>query len=207
MKRIITALVLLGGMSMGATAQVGLGMGMTPAKSKISIQSGDVSKLKGKTFKVEFTYDNISVGKFASEDEYIAKKKAEYNEKEPGRGDKWAAAWKADRANRFEPAFIAKWNELGEASGTKVSKDAGDDKLIIKTTSMEPGFNVGVAHEPANIYATLTFQDAGGKTLAVVQADKVPGQTFTGDFDTGLRLSESYEKLGKDVYKTISKKF
>lgn len=207
MKKIITALVLMGSMSMAATAQVGLGMGMTPAKSKIAIQSGDPSQLKGKTFKVEFTYDNISVGKFASEDEYIAKKKGEYNEKEPGRGDKWAVAWKADRANRFEPAFITKWNEMGEGSGTKVSKDAGDCKLIIKTTSMEPGFNVGVAHEPANIYATLTFQNASGKTLAVVQADKVPGQTYTGDFDTGLRLSESYEKLAKDVYKAVSKKF
>ena len=71
---------------------------------KIKLIEGDVSVLKGqKSVTTEFTYDNMSVGKFPNEADYIAKKKAEYNEKEPGSGDTWEEKWVADRKERFEP--------------------------------------------------------------------------------------------------------
>jgi hypothetical protein len=185
------------------------GMGAVPAKSKVKIKSGDPSAVKGKTMKVEFIYDGMSVGKFDKEEDYIAKKKAEYNEKEPGKGDKWALAWKGDRAKRFEPSFIEKFNELGAATSTKVTKDGKADlKLVLTTTFTEPGFNIGVMKEPSRIDVICDFQDMTGKSVLMVNVDNVPGQTFGGgDFDTGVRLSESYEKLGKDLYKNIAKKF
>ncbi len=67
---------------------------------------GDLSPLKGQTaIKTEFKYDDMSVGKFPKEEDYIAKKKSELNEKEAGRGDSWEKSWKADRQDRFEPQF------------------------------------------------------------------------------------------------------
>jgi hypothetical protein len=206
MKKITTTLTML---LLVVAAQAQFGMGTVPAASKLKILSGDPSELKGKTFNVEFIYDGMAVGKFDNENDYIAKKRSEYNEKEPGRGDKWANAWKADRKDRFEPSFIGKFNELGEKTGTSVTQNGkASMKLVITTTSTEPGFNVGVMKEPARVYAICDFQDANGKSVVKVQADKVPGQTMGyGDFDTGVRISECYEKLGKDLYKTIAKKF
>lgn len=63
----------------------------------------------------------MSVGKYDKESEYIEKKKAEYNSKEPGRGDSWEKNWVRDRKANFEPKFI----ELFEkSSGMTVSADA-----------------------------------------------------------------------------------
>ena len=63
---------------------------------KIKMKSGSLDFLKGQTsLLVKYDYSNMAVGKFTDEAEYIAKKKAEYNEKEAGKGDKWAEAWVA----------------------------------------------------------------------------------------------------------------
>ncbi|MFN8311059.1 MAG: hypothetical protein U0T73_13945 [Chitinophagales bacterium] len=190
-----------------ASAQFGMG-GMAMQFSKCKIVSGDPKVLKGKTIKVTFVYDGTRVGKYKDENDYIEKKRTAYNEKEPGRGDTWAAAWKADRKNRFEPAFFTKWNEMGKETGTLASADKGEYNLEVKTLYTDPGFNIGITREPATINTTCTFTDAAGKEVAVITVNNVPGQEFGGfDFDTGTRLSECYEKCAKDLYKTIAKKF
>ena len=51
---------------------------------------GDPKALSGETqLNVQFTYDNMQVGKYKSEAEYVEDKKADYNKKEEGRGEKW----------------------------------------------------------------------------------------------------------------------
>ena len=210
MKKLTSMLILLALVTATVSAQFGIGGGPKIAFSKSKILNGDPSVLNGKVISVEFIYDGMAVGKFKKEEDYIAKKRGEYNEKEAGRGDKWAEKWKSDRKTRYEPSFIEKFNELGSKTKTKVQKEAGgaDYKLVITTTFTEPGYNVVVAREPARINTICDFQDMTGKSVVKVAVDKVPGQTFGGyDYDTGVRLSESYEKLGKDLYKTISKKF
>src|SRR5690606_31802781 len=73
---------------------------------RIKVIEGDLSALKGVSgIKTEFTYDNMIIGKDRTEADYIAEKKANFNEKEPGRGDKWEKAWIDDRKERFEPQF------------------------------------------------------------------------------------------------------
>ena len=55
---------------------------------RIKLIEGDLSPLKGTTaLNTEFTYDNLKVGDFKNEDDYIQKKKDDYNKKEAGRGD------------------------------------------------------------------------------------------------------------------------
>ncbi|RYE27979.1 MAG: hypothetical protein EOP48_34020, partial [Sphingobacteriales bacterium] len=113
---------------------------------KVKLIEGDLSAIKSeKSINTEFSYENMSVGKFEKESEYVAKKTEEYNKKEAGRGDTWAKRWVDDREQRFQPKF----NELFEkASGMTISPKA-KYTLIYKTTFLEPGFNIGVANKAA----------------------------------------------------------
>jgi hypothetical protein len=87
---------------------------------KVKLTEGSLSALKGQTtIQVEFTYNDMEVGKDnLKEADYIKRKKEDYNSKEPGRGETWEKAWYADRKERFEPKFI----ELFEkTTGKKVN--------------------------------------------------------------------------------------
>src|ERR1700737_2200846 len=88
---------------------------------KIKLIEGDLSPLKSETsISAEFTYDNMSVGKFDKESDYVAKKTADYNKKEPGRGDNWAKSWVRDRESMYEPKFIELFEkESGMTVSTK----------------------------------------------------------------------------------------
>ena len=60
----------------------------TAVAQKVKVTSGNPDILKSETsVNVEFTYDNISVGKYKTEKEYVDAKTEEYNKKEPGKGD------------------------------------------------------------------------------------------------------------------------
>lgn len=170
---------------------------------KIKTQSGNADILKSEnSVNIEFVYDNISVGKYKSENEYIKAKTEEYNKKEAGKGDTWAASWARDKQARFEPKFI----ELFTAnSGMTVSKDA-KYTLIFKTLSIEPGFNIGITRKNAEIDAEIMIVETAnrGNTVATMTISNVPGGTAFGyDFDTGLRISESYANAGKKLAKYL----
>ena len=172
---------------------------------KAKLISGNLSFLKGKTIGIQYVYDGMAVGKFKAEADYIAKKKADYNKDEPGRGDKWEAAWKADRATRFEPKFLLLLSENVTKTGIQFGT-SGEYKMIVKTTFTEPGFNIGIARASAVINTEYTFQDGSGKELAKVVIKGATGSTFGGfDFDTGVRITEAYALSGKILGKFLSK--
>lgn len=177
------------------------------AQSQVRVQKGKLSVLKGtKQIAVKFTYDNMAVGKFKKEQDYVNKKVADYNKKEAGRGDKWKEAWVNDRETRFEPKFI----ELFEKNApVKLAKAPAETKytMIVNTDFTEPGFNIAVMRKFAEIRTTVTIvETASNKTVAVLSAAG-PGRTYGGyDFDTGLRIAEAYAKTGKDLGKYIYKK-
>jgi hypothetical protein len=173
---------------------------------KIKLVSGDISAFKNiDTLNTTFTYDGLQVGKEGDEQNYIDKKKAEYNKKEAGKGDTWEKAWKDDRANRYEPKF----NEL---FSKHFDHPAGNYKrakytMIVHTTFIEPGFNVGVMRKSARIDTEITLVDASNKELVKFTVDNTPGGDAMGvDFDSGWRISEAYALTGKALAKFISKK-
>lgn len=173
---------------------------------KIKVFEGDLKAIKGQTkIKTEFTYDNMTIGgKGLSEADYVAKKKAEYDEKEPGRGDKFATAWVADREARFEPKFKELFTKT---SGMEIADDA-QYTIIFKTTRTEPGFNVGVMRQSAQIDAEAWFVETANPSnvIAKVSIIKAPGQDAFGyDFDSGLRIQEAYAKSGKELGKLVKK--
>ena len=168
---------------------------------------GDQEFLKSENkIALEYKYDKMGVGKFKNGDEYMAKKTSEYNEKEAGKGDKWALSWVADRSERYEPKF----EELLNQNCKLINFDQNNKSnytMIVETTFTEPGYNIGVMSKVASINLKITFVDKAGKKLAIMTIEKVPGRDAMGfDYDTGVRIEEAYAKAGKSVGKFIDKK-
>lgn len=174
---------------------------------KMTLKSGSVDQLKGQqVILVQYDYSNLGVGKFDKEEDYINKKVEDYNKSEAGKGNKWKESWKSDRNARFEPKFEQLFNETTQNG--KVDPKATDAKyvMIIHTTFIEPGFNVGVTRKPAFINVEVTFKDASGKEIALVTVQNCPGRDAMGfDYDTGYRIEEAYAKLGKSMASFLNK--
>jgi hypothetical protein len=177
---------------------------------KIKVEKGSLDFLKGqKSLLVTFDYSNMGVGKFEKEEDYIAKKSADYNNSEAGKGDKWAEVWKSDRATRYEPKFETLFNEYASKIrlvGNRTLTDA-QFEMNIHTVFTEPGFNIGVTRKPAYIDVRVTFKNIStGQEEAVIMIENCPGRDAFGyDFDTGYRIEEAYAKLGKTLAGYIMK--
>jgi hypothetical protein len=186
-----------------------LASGLILNAQKITVEKGSAGAVKGQKMLATFDYSNMAVGKFDKEDDYIAKKKDDYNKDEAGKGDKWAVSWKADREKRYEGRFEELFNKYGEKAGVSAFRSTTDAKfeVNIHTIFTEPGFNIGVMRKPAYIDAIVTFKDiASGQEVAVLKVDNCPGMDAMGyDFDTGVRIEESYAKLGKALAAFIAK--
>lgn len=184
-----------------------LAIAVTGYSQKLKVIEGDLAPLKGQTsMKIEFTYDNLIVGKDKEEAEYVAKKKDEYNKKEAGKGDKWAADWVDDRSNRYAPKFRELFSKESKMTTTE---DNATYTLIFKTTRIEPGFNVGVMRQNAYIDGEAWIVETANKdkVVAKITIANSPGGTFGGyDFDSGTRIAESYAKAGKEIGYLIAKK-
>lgn len=170
---------------------------------KVKTISGNPEILKSEsTVNIEFSYDNLSVGKYDNEKAYVAAKTEEYNKKEPGKGDTWSKSWATDKAGRYEPKFIELFTLT---SGMMVNKDA-KYTLIFKTTSIEPGYNIGISRKNAEIDAEIWIVETANRDnkAATFTLKNVPGGTAFGyDFDTGLRISEAFANSGKKMGKYL----
>jgi hypothetical protein len=173
---------------------------------KIKATKGDFSALKGQSkVNVEFVYDNVMVGKDKEKD-YIDRKVKEYNEKEAGKGDKWKAAWNNDRKSRYEPHFFEQFNKQSGLNAG--SFPDAKYTLVVKVKRIEPGFNIVVMRKFAEIDTEISLVETSnkGKVLGTVTADRAPGRTYGyDDYDTGVRISEAFEMLGKSFGKYLAK--
>jgi hypothetical protein len=192
MKKLFLLLVL--GVSMVATSQA----------QRIKKLSGDAKELAGETkMDVVFSYNNMQVGKFDKEQEYIDTKKKEYDKKEPGRGDKWQEAWIGDRKSRFEPQFTELFEKhcsfaIGKYPEAKYA-------MLINTTRTEPGYNIYISRKNAEIDLEITIIEITTKREVVKYSVKnAPGRTFGGyDYDSGTRIEEAYAAAGKHFGKEL----
>jgi hypothetical protein len=178
---------------------------------KIKMVDGDLGFLKGtKDLGVEFIYEDLFVGKM-SEEEYIEKKVAEAEEREPGTGEGWPDLWYGDRTGHYEPKFIELFNDVMSEEGVTLTEsvEATDYKMMVQTIFIEPGFNVGVARKSAMIDLVVDFvaTDDPETILASFTIDKSPGGLpFGGDYDSGVRVGEAYAKAAKYFAKYLLKK-
>ncbi len=171
----------------------------------------DLSYLKGqKDVAFQFVYDNLTVGKKGkAEADYVAEKVAENNKKEAGKGDAWAKAWVEGRQKTYEPKFEELFNK---SAGDKISGNRKNTTakytIIIRTTRIEPGFNVGVMKQAAFCDFEITIVETANpsKILSKGVLLNQPGSQAMGyDFDVSSRVQECYAKAGKTLGKTLSK--
>ncbi len=169
---------------------------------KIIVEKGSLDVLKGESkLKLEYDYSNFAVGKYPTEQEYIDYKKGEYAKKDPKQAESFEAGWKAAREKHYQPKFEELINKANGGK-VKVFPSYTDAKytLILKTTFIEPGFNVGVMKQPAYINVEYIIVETANPSNVVFKANqsKVPGSQYAGyDFDASVRIAESYAKAGK----------
>lgn len=176
----------------------------TTNAQRIKKLEGNPTALKGETkLNVVFTYENMQVGKFDDEKEYIASKKAEYNKKESGRGDKWEDSWVGDRKSRFEPNFTDLFEKHSDFAIGKYPE--AKYTMIINTNRTEPGYNIYISRKNAEIDLEITIIETSTKTvIAKYSVKNAPGRTFGGyDYDSGTRVEESYATAGKHFGKEL----
>ena len=93
---------------------------------------------------------------------------------------------------------------------TKVGKDIDASyTFIVKTTRIEPGFNVGVMRKNAEIDLVVDIVETANPStvLATVEILKSPGRDVVGvDFDSSWRIAEAYAKAGKELGQFIAKR-
>ena len=172
---------------------------------------GDLTMLVGQTkMLVEYDFDDLDMGKEGSESEYLEKKRTDLNKKEAGKGDKFVEGWKKNQTERYEPKFEELFNKTmkGKMDISQSNKDA-KYKLIVKTLTLYPGYNVGVSKMPAYVsFAFIIVETANpDKILSKTVVKNVVGSQVMGyDFDAGSRLQESYAKAGKMLAAYIKKK-
>lgn len=177
---------------------------------KIIQKSGETSALKDQqVINLVFDYSNVKVGAYNSESEYIDKKVKEYQEKDPAKAEKWKAGWINARKERYEPKFEELFNKTMKKNNIVAKQGATDAKytLVVKTTFIEPGFNVGVAKKPAFVNFEYDFIENSSKApaLSLYQNNVIGSQAAGFDFDVSSRVAESYAKGGKMLGGYIAK--
>jgi hypothetical protein len=170
---------------------------------RIDLKSGSLASLSTLTeLRVEYTYDNMTVGKMKEAD-YITKKVDEYNKKEPGKGDTWKQVWVEDRTLKFQPRFQDAFNSIINLTGVnfKIDPNSGSkEKMVVHTTFTEPGFNIYMTRKNASINLEVTFYDASGAEMAKVEITNSPGSgVWELDYDTGIRIQDAYANAGRTL--------
>jgi hypothetical protein len=170
---------------------------------KIALKSGSVASLGALSeIRVEYTYDNMMVGKY-KEIDYLNKKADEYNKQEPGKGDQWKLDWVSDREAKFHPRFQDGFNNFCNILGVNFKVDpnaAGKFRMVVHTTFTEPGYNIYMSSKNASINAEVTFYDASNAETAKVTITNSPGGgIFDLDYDTGIRIQEAYANAGRSL--------
>ncbi len=166
---------------------------------KVVIKSGDLNDLKGQSeVEIEFTYEDTKVGKM-TEEAYIAKRKGDSDD-----GEKWEAAWEADKVTQFKPGFILLFNKYSDY--VKIVED-GSAKyvMVVNTTFIEPGFNIGVKAKPSIINTDICIVEKENRDYKIVEIETINGKGMATP-DTGSRIKGAYTKTGKTLGKYFTKK-
>jgi hypothetical protein len=186
------------------TIVLALLLSYTVQAQKLKVVSGNLSGLLGvDKVSTEYDFSEFGVAKFDKEADYIVDKKTAMNKDKAGHGDEWYAEWESDKLNKYKPKFEELFNNY--AKKMKIVEGA-DVIMLVKTTFIEPGFNVGVMRRPSLVDLTVTFKKADVEIVTITISES-PGNAAMGyDFDDGLRIGESYAKAGKQLGSLIAKK-
>jgi len=178
---------------------------------KLKIKEGSFKNLKDiKEYTLVFDYTDVQIPKYDSEEDFLKDKMDKREKKEAGSGEVFKKSWFADREERYEPKFIESFNKRFEDGIVKVNKGENSKyTMLIKTTLMYAGYNVGAWRQNAKIEATITIFETSNPDEILFSGDytKIEGKGAMGyDFNSGYRISEAYAKLAKEFAKNLKKK-
>lgn len=171
----------------------------------------NLSFLAGQTkFNIEYNYDKMNVAD-ATEETYKKEKIAKFNEKQPGKGERWAEKWVNARTLTYEPMFeelISKY--VFKANGGTIAKKQPDAKytVYVKTLNTDPGWNAVVMKRNPKCVFEISIVEIATGTVKAKGELKASGVLMGGsdwDFDPTNSIKECYAKAGKEVGKKIAK--
>ena len=115
---------------------------------KIKVEQGDFDFIVGqKEVNVEFDYGNMKLMKENfTNDEYIARRSADLEEKARGKGKTWEKKWNSSQELIWNPKFLELMNKyLGKEQDMFFAEDVSDAKytLIVETVWLYPGWDAG----------------------------------------------------------------
>ncbi|HTB99667.1 MAG TPA: hypothetical protein VK705_03200 [Ferruginibacter sp.] len=172
----------------------------------------DLSFLSGQTnFNIQYSYDNMTVGE-KTEADYRKDKIAKFDEKEPGKGERWEKNWVNARQLAYQPSFEELLGKTltKEKTNATANEDVKGAKytILVHTIFTEPGFNAVVMKKnPYCIFEISFIDNATGKVQAKASV-KAAGVLFGGsafDFDPANSIKECYAKAGKVIGKAMAK--
>lgn len=173
---------------------------------KIKVESGDLKFLKDVAeISVVFEYpDDLKFGKTTLK-EYIDENVNKKEKKEEGSGEEWKENFYADR-QRYNDKFILALEKY--TGDLYVAEDDPDFEytMIVKTTFMEPGFNIGIRSKNSAIDLVINFvkTDAPDVVIASVKISKAPGAAHP---DAGERMADAYYTAAQVFGKYLKKKY
>ena len=170
-----------------------------------------LTALKGQSnLNIKYTYDGLLVGKDGAEADYLSRKKADISKKDPAKADAFEKGWYNARAANYYPKFESLLNKGLEKVNIVAGQNQNSAKytMIVHTTFIEPGFNVGVMKKPASANFEIKIVESSNPSNVISQTfiNNVPGSQMTGyDFDATTRIAECYAKAAKMAAKTMAK--
>jgi hypothetical protein len=170
-----------------------------------------LTDLKGQTtLNLKYTYDGLVVGKDGPEADYLSRKKADISKKDPAKAEAFEKGWYNARPSNYYPKFETLLNKGLEKVGITAGQNQNNAKytMVVNTTFIEPGFNVGVMKKPASCNFDIKIVETANPSNVISQTfvNNVPGSQYGGyDFDATTRIAECYAKAAKMVSKTMAK--
>jgi hypothetical protein len=177
---------------------------------KIKVVTGNLDFLKDqKVLNIEYSYENMGVGRYDLEEDYVNEKVIGYNDKEPGKGDEWLKNWMMAKEKIFGPTFKGSLNDVLKDVEISIDEDPKTMyTIVLKTTFIEPGFDVGVMSKKANAkYEVIFVNNEDNKVVAALNIFAFLEAGGIGyDFNTINRIQKVYAKAGNGLGQYLIKK-
>lgn len=181
---------------------------LSASAQRYDLVSGDFKALRYiSEYNITFDYNGMEVHGYESEKAFV-ERKVEIRKNHPEKAQAFAENWYADRTNKYEPRFIAYFNDRFDKGEVRVVKDSSAKYTMdIKTTWLYPGYGMGPSGEPPKISATVTVFETANPTniLLQVKFDKAIGFENHDPNKPGERISGAYEKIAKNIVVQIKK--
>lgn len=184
------------------------------AAQDMDVVKGDFGFLKDqKEINVEFDYSKMTLLKEKfSEEQYVANRTKELNEKSKSSGDIWKKKWGSAKELIWNPKFLELMNVVFSKENKEVSFQEGlktaKYTLIVEAVWIYPGWDAGVMKQPAKVTTQLKFVETNNKmnVLLEISSENAPGDQWGSNFSNESRIGEGFAKTAKSLAKMLLKK-